>query len=606
MKRIGGGGNGTVWQAERDGRVAALKMLKDDSKYRRKRFIAEIEAMLSCRDHPGVLPMVDCHLPDSAKPAWLATEIAREATTALGAKPAVPRVVEAVHSYALTLADLCDRRVSHRDVKPNNLFEYEGRWVIGDFGLATYPSKEALTRAHRKLGPLYFMAPEMLDAADRSDPGLADVYSLGKTLWALAARKAEPPQGQVRLEVPKHRLRHWIEDEERTDSLDLLIESVTSDEPSARGTMRAFASELEAWLAGGGPTSDQVDEIRRERYLAAVGELLSKSVDDDDLRNVEEGTQRLVAQARQRITENQLQLRRQSYTAAERSHQSSLRINGVAVVAGLNNSPWIGSVRVGRDFADAVLHRPKASRQTEIAAYWNAVDETYRPLVRGGSELRRPLWWMHTVLLSGCLLLRGKKGCEPLATDLARTEVHDQLTGFANSPVDAASWRLQRVLIPVIARVAHLAPIDAVAHQLTRRQTAEDRIRYPITPRSVLMFNVRSSAQQYLASLEPWTVERLDAETKSLRNLLDRLPIPNAAWVGPGGGDDWLQSWANRDVVLMCGLSVLCDEPSGDDLINTDELRGIVVAAAQSEDGLLRRVGLPLAGRLGLMPENET
>lgn len=32
-----------------------------------------------------------------------------------------------------------DRGSGHRDIKPDNLFELDGRWVIGGFGLVTYP-----------------------------------------------------------------------------------------------------------------------------------------------------------------------------------------------------------------------------------------------------------------------------------------------------------------------------------------------------------------------------------------------------------------------------------------------------------------------------------
>jgi serine/threonine protein kinase len=96
-------------------------------------------------------------------------------------------VVDAVATFAETLIDLAGKGISHRDIKPGNLFRFQDKWVIGDFGIADYPEKEALTEQGKKLGPLHFMAPEMLENPDTADGNLADVYSLAKTLWVLAA-----------------------------------------------------------------------------------------------------------------------------------------------------------------------------------------------------------------------------------------------------------------------------------------------------------------------------------------------------------------------------------------------------------------------------------
>jgi serine/threonine protein kinase len=114
-----------------------------------------------------------------------------------------------VREYALTLAGLAAKGIGHRDLKPENLFRHEGRWVIGDFGLATYPGKEPITVGERRLGPLYFIAPEMLREPDVADAGPADVYSLAKTLWALASGQRYPPEGQIRVDVADHDLGQW-------------------------------------------------------------------------------------------------------------------------------------------------------------------------------------------------------------------------------------------------------------------------------------------------------------------------------------------------------------------------------------------------------------
>jgi serine/threonine protein kinase len=63
-----------------------------------------------------------------------------------------------------TLVNLHDSDISHRDIKPDNLYLLDGNWVLADFGIASFPGKEAITEAGRKLGPMFYIAPEMLNS----------------------------------------------------------------------------------------------------------------------------------------------------------------------------------------------------------------------------------------------------------------------------------------------------------------------------------------------------------------------------------------------------------------------------------------------------------
>ena len=127
--------------------------------------------------------------------AGMSCRLAVPLVTALGPSPELSSVVTAIGRIAETLASLAAGGVAHRDIKPDNLFQLKGEWVIGDFGLVKYPEQQLVTRQGRPLGPYYFMAPEMRRDADTADGELADVYSLAKTLWALAAGRPDPPPG---------------------------------------------------------------------------------------------------------------------------------------------------------------------------------------------------------------------------------------------------------------------------------------------------------------------------------------------------------------------------------------------------------------------------
>jgi hypothetical protein len=69
--------------------------------------------------------------------------------------------------------------VVHNDVKPENIFQLDGKWLLGDLGLAAPPGNNG---AYGRLGSLSYLAPEYLadPAAGKHPPG--DVWALGVTL----------------------------------------------------------------------------------------------------------------------------------------------------------------------------------------------------------------------------------------------------------------------------------------------------------------------------------------------------------------------------------------------------------------------------------------
>jgi hypothetical protein len=217
--------------------------------------------------HPGVLPVIRAEVPETPsaeQPAWLAMPIAQTVREALGDAPTLDEVVGALRAYAATLAALADQRVHHRDLKPDNLFRLDGEWVVGDFGLVTWPGKSAATEPGQKLGPANFVAPEMVQDATQADAGPADVWSLAKVLWVLATGQNYPPPGQLRIDVDATRLRSFTA-HPRAAGLEGILEQATALDPMARPSMRYFALELDAWLnphtRNDGPPS--VDELAK-------------------------------------------------------------------------------------------------------------------------------------------------------------------------------------------------------------------------------------------------------------------------------------------------------------------------------------------------------
>ena len=204
------------------------------------------------REHgasPGVLPLLEAHLPDApskADRAWLAMPIATPISVALDGRP-LPDVVAAMASIATTLARLKQASgIAHRDIKPGNLYELDGEFVVGDFGLVSIPGADSLTGNGRQVGPAHFTAYEMIAAPSSADPHPSDVYSLGKTLWVLATGQRFPPEGHQPADTPQFSIADMCP-HPRAYVLDQAIDRMTRLRPEERPTMFEVARDLAGW-----------------------------------------------------------------------------------------------------------------------------------------------------------------------------------------------------------------------------------------------------------------------------------------------------------------------------------------------------------------------
>ena len=87
----------------------------------------------------------------------------------------IPAVNSALHEFH-------EAGFVHRDVKPDNLYYYKGRVVIGDFGITCDLREDGFATDRRKTGTLGYYAPELMSQAAIT---ASDYYSFGQTLWTL-------------------------------------------------------------------------------------------------------------------------------------------------------------------------------------------------------------------------------------------------------------------------------------------------------------------------------------------------------------------------------------------------------------------------------------
>lgn len=193
---LGGGGMGRIFTAQdlRTGKPCAVKeaTLPDDpgdEAVARGMFKRELKS-LTLLDDPGIVRLLDYGNLDAGVPFIVMEQLDGSDLSTL--KRAAPEAV--VVAVALKTLRALDRvhlaGIVHRDLKPSNVFLCRsGRVVLLDFGVARggVSTGSTLARSYRTqiIGTAAFMAPEHIQGAPMQPK--SDVYSLGGTLFALAA-----------------------------------------------------------------------------------------------------------------------------------------------------------------------------------------------------------------------------------------------------------------------------------------------------------------------------------------------------------------------------------------------------------------------------------
>jgi len=205
-------GQGAVWKV-RDLRDQALKQErplyalkelrhpKPTTSTAYKRFRREVDAMTTLgKTNSGIATVVDAHLPeDEGKQQpyyvmpWAPQTLER--AKFLEGPSSLEKVIEIGIALSETLRachDACPRIV-HRDVKPGNVLLYGPELTpkLADFGICFLDDPDRLTRTEADtVGSAGFTAPELEGGGtvdvDNVGPA-ADIYSLGKTLYAVLA-----------------------------------------------------------------------------------------------------------------------------------------------------------------------------------------------------------------------------------------------------------------------------------------------------------------------------------------------------------------------------------------------------------------------------------
>jgi eukaryotic-like serine/threonine-protein kinase len=200
-EELGRGGMGVVYRAKdrRLKRTVAIKILPPELAFRseiKSRFLREAETSAQL-NHPNIVPIYTVDEAEGLVFFVMAFIDGDNLAKRLHDRGVLPleETRRIVREVADALAYAHERRVVHRDIKPDNILldATSGRTMVTDFGIARAISEGGdarLTATGMAIGTPAYMSPEQA-AGDREIDGRSDLYALGIVAYQMLA--GEPP-----------------------------------------------------------------------------------------------------------------------------------------------------------------------------------------------------------------------------------------------------------------------------------------------------------------------------------------------------------------------------------------------------------------------------
>ncbi len=230
QRGIGRGGFGEVYYAVSDGgREVALKYLRDNSD-------VELRGVSHCINlkSPYLVSIFDVKKNADGEYFIIMEHIAGPALSELLiAEPnglGKEKAAFFLREIGRGLADLHDRGIVHRDMKPANIFYEDGHVKIGDYGLSKFISVSRHSAQTTSIGTVHYMAPEV--GSGNYHRGI-DIYALGVILYEMLLGRV-PFEGSSMGEVLMKHLTEQPEIEGLPEPFGKVIRKALEKDPKDR------------------------------------------------------------------------------------------------------------------------------------------------------------------------------------------------------------------------------------------------------------------------------------------------------------------------------------------------------------------------------------
>lgn len=187
IKKIGKGGFGEVYVAEKDDTNYALKICSRSDEESIRRFNREVRLMESIKNE-NVIEVLNYDFKNS--PPFFVMPLCQGALSTRDYKNNVEVLIN-------DLLQICDglealhnhpQRIIHRDINPNNILIDNDKLKLSDLGLGKFEERDStiLTPSSIMMGTEGFAPPEFYKIGGTKNATItSDIYQLGKTIYAL-------------------------------------------------------------------------------------------------------------------------------------------------------------------------------------------------------------------------------------------------------------------------------------------------------------------------------------------------------------------------------------------------------------------------------------
>ncbi|MER8233141.1 serine/threonine-protein kinase [Streptomyces sp. NPDC094049] len=282
LARLGSGGMGTVYLAEREGRQGqvAVKTIRSEFAQEegfRRRFAREATAA-SCVRSPYTVRVIS--FDTQALEPWIATEYVEGLSVLDRVRSKGPlgltETVELALGLSFGLASIHKAGLVHRDLKPGNILLTEDGPKIIDFGLAYAADFSHATHTGAVLGTPGYFSPEQVQGQPVSPA--SDIFALGAVL-TFASTGDHAFRGVNALTAQYHVVHEEPQLTDVPEELQALIAACMHKDSRERPPVNVLLAHLTAFRTYGhrraGPTSLRTRRPYAESGVRSAGAMAS-------------------------------------------------------------------------------------------------------------------------------------------------------------------------------------------------------------------------------------------------------------------------------------------------------------------------------------------
>jgi hypothetical protein len=290
----------------------------------------------------------------------------------------------------------------------------------------------------------------------------------------------------------------------------------------------------------------RIAERVRRNQLSHLRTALMAQVALEPLDQTLQEVSAIVAEARPVVSQRREEIYNETRERIEKAGTSAIDAAGIwGWAAHLNGPLWSTLADIDHG-VDLIKKRAPHVRGREFQDF-------ERVCVKKEGEEPRMWFWLALARMGSAVLLCDDEGCGEMCREAAEAAAQNHATAFAEEPLQAASYELQRALGPLGWRVAanRKPAIDAAAQRIRENLEAEEWLRLDA---EIGISGYASYKQQalflpraLLLQVDPWDVETIQSSNKAVRAMLEVLPKPPGMEGLLPIGDPWQDSWLTGD-----------------------------------------------------------